>query len=78
MTKPDGNTLTMTMNDDWRLAGLSESDGTSNSYAYYADGVLESAENSAGEKAVFTFDAQGRVARREKQSQRLDREQHPV
>ena len=62
VTKPDGNTLTMTMNDDWRLAGLSESDGTSNSYAYYADGVLESAENSAGEKAVFTFDAQGRVA----------------
>ena len=62
VTKPDGNTLTMTMNDDWRLAGLSESDGTSSSYAYNADGVLESAENSAGEKAVFTFDAQGRVA----------------
>ena len=62
VTKPDGNTLTMTMNDDWRLAGLSESDGTSSSYAYNADGVLESAENSAGEKVVFTFDAQGRVA----------------
>ena len=37
VTKPDGNTLTMTMNDDWRLSELSESDGTTNSYAFYAD-----------------------------------------
>ena len=78
VTKPDGNTLTMTMNDDWRLAGLSESDGTSSSYAYNADGVLESAENSAGEKAVFHLRRAGARCRREKQSQRLDRGQHPV
>lgn len=62
VTKPDGNTLTLTMNSDWRLAGLSESDGTSNTYAYNSDGVLESAENSAGERVVFGYDGQGRVS----------------